>query len=75
MLFASLGLPKVEPQVVIQDRHGRFVGRVDLLFRAQRTIVELDGLVKYGGADGRQALIEEKRRETRCDRWVIRFCG
>jgi very-short-patch-repair endonuclease len=27
------------------------------------TIVELDGLVKYAGADGRQALIDEKRRE------------
>ena len=39
------------------------MGRVDFLFRAQRTIVEFDGLVKYGGADGRHALIEEKRRE------------
>ena len=63
VLFVSLGLPKVEPQVVIRDRRGRFVGRVDFLFRAQRTIVEFDGLVKYGGADGRQALIDEKRRE------------
>jgi very-short-patch-repair endonuclease len=33
------------------------------LFRAERTIVEFDGLVKYGGADGRQALVDEKRRE------------
>ena len=63
VLFVSLGLPKVEPQVVIRDRRGRFVGRVDFLFRAQRTIVEFDGLVKYAGADGRQALIDEKRRE------------
>ena len=63
MLFVSLGLPEVEPQVVIRDRRGRFVGRVDFLFRAQRTIVEFDGLVKYAGADGRQALIDEKRRE------------
>lgn len=39
------------------------MARVDFLFRAQRTIVEFDGLVKYGGADGRQALIDEKRRE------------
>ena len=39
------------------------MGRVDFLFRAQRTIVEFDGLVKYGGADGRPALIDEKRRE------------
>jgi len=63
VLFVSLGLPTVEPQVVIRDERGRFVGRVDFLFRAQRTIVEFDGLVKYGGADGRQALIDEKRRE------------
>ena len=39
------------------------MGRVDFLFRAQRTIVEFDGLVKYGGAGGREALIAEKRRE------------
>ena len=63
VLFVSLGLPTVEPQVVIRDRRGRFVGRVDFLFRAQRTIVEFDGMVKYAGADGRQALIDEKRRE------------
>lgn len=63
VLFVSLGLSEVEPQVVIRDVRGRFVARVDFLFRAQRTIVEFDGLVKYGGADGRQALIDEKRRE------------
>ena len=63
VLFVSLGLPTVEPQVVIRDARGHFVGRVDFLFRAQRTVVEFDGLVKYGGADGRQALVDEKRRE------------
>jgi very-short-patch-repair endonuclease len=63
MLFVSLGLPRVEPQVEIRDSRGRFVGRVDFLFRAQRTIVEFDGLVKCAGADGRQALVDEKRRE------------
>jgi very-short-patch-repair endonuclease len=63
ILFVSLGLPRVEPQVEIRDSRGRFVGRVDFLFRAQRTVVEFDGLVKYAGADGRQALIDEKRRE------------
>jgi hypothetical protein len=63
VLFLSLGLPLVDPQVEIRDGRGRFVGRVDFLFRAQRTIVEFDGLVKYGGAGARQALIDEKRRE------------
>ena len=61
--IGSLGLPKVDPQVVIRDTLGRFVGRVDFLLRAERTIVEFDGMVKYGGADGRQALVDEKRRE------------
>lgn len=63
VLFASLGLPKPELQVEIKDERGRLVGRVDFLFRAQRTIVEFDGLVKYAGSDGREALIAEKRRE------------
>lgn len=63
VLFGSTGLPEVESQVEIRDTRGRFVGRVDFLFRRHRTIVEFDGLVKYGGADGRQALIDEKRRE------------
>jgi hypothetical protein len=65
VIFASLGLPTVEPQVEIRDERGVFVGRVDFLFRAQRTIVEFDGLVKYAGAEGRQALADEKRREDR----------
>ena len=60
----SLGLPKVEPQVEIRDARGRLVGRVDFLFRRYRTVVEFDGLVKYGGAGGRQALIDEKCREN-----------
>jgi hypothetical protein len=63
VLFHSLGLPAVDPQVEIRDERGRLVGRVNFLFRAQRTIVEFDGLVKYGAADGRQALVNEKRRE------------
>lgn len=63
VLFMSLGLPRPELQVEIRDERGRLVGRVDFLFRAQRTIVEFDGLVKYAGADGRQALVDEKRRE------------
>lgn len=63
VLFFSLGLPAVEPQAEIRDARGLLVGRVDFLFRAYRTIVEFDGLVKYCGADGRQALVDEKRRE------------
>ena len=46
VVFVSLGLPEVEPQVEIRDARGRFVGRFDFLFHRQRTIVEFDGLVK-----------------------------
>ena len=63
VVFVSLGLIDVEPQVEIRDTRGKLVGRVDFLFRKHRTIVEFDGLVKYGGTDGRQALIDEKHRE------------
>jgi len=65
LLFRSLGLPGPELQAAIRDGTGAFVGRVDFLFRQQRTIVEFDGLVKYGGAKGRDALVAEKRREDR----------
>jgi len=63
VLFVSLGLPSAELQAEIRDARGRFVGRVDFLFRECRTVVEFDGLLKYGGAAGRQALVDEKRRE------------
>lgn len=63
VLFLSLGTPAVTPQVEIRDKRGKLVGRVDFLFRAQHTVVEFDGLVKYAGSAGRQALIDEKRRE------------
>jgi len=41
------------------------VTTVDFLYEQQRTIIEFDGMMKHGGADGRQALIAEKRREDR----------
>jgi very-short-patch-repair endonuclease len=40
------------------------IGRVDFLV-GDRVVVEFDGMVKYGGADGREALAAEKRREDR----------
>jgi len=63
LLLRSLGLGDVVAQVEIRDENGRLVARVDFLYEPQRTIVEFDGLVKYGDADGRRALIAEKRRE------------
>ena len=39
------------------------IGRVD--FVVGRVVVEFDGSVKYEGAEGRAALVNEKRREDR----------
>ncbi len=63
LVFADLGLTQPRQQADICDERGRFVARVDFLFEEQRLVVEFDGDVKYAGADGRQALIDEKRRE------------
>jgi very-short-patch-repair endonuclease len=63
LVFAGLGLPAPELQAEIRDVGGRLVGWVDFLFREQRLIVEFEGRVKYDGADGRDALFREKRRE------------
>jgi very-short-patch-repair endonuclease len=53
------------PQVEIRDPQGRLVGRVDFLLERERIIVEFDGLMKYAGATGREALASEKSREDR----------
>lgn len=58
-IFHLMGLPEPELQAGITDS-GQFVGRVDFLFREQRTIVEFDGLGKY---DAREDLVKEKKRE------------
>lgn len=65
LLLAALDLGTAVPQVEIRDDAGHLVARVDFLYGRQQTIVEFDGLVKYSGAEGRQALIAEKRREDR----------
>ncbi len=63
LLFIALGLPAPELQARVCAPEGLVVARVDFLFPEQRTIVEFDGAVKYEGADGRAALVREKRRE------------
>ncbi len=49
-------------QVLIEDAPGHVVARVDFLID-DHVVVEFDGLVKYGAADGRAALAAEKARE------------
>jgi len=53
------------PQVEIRDPQGKLIGRVDFLLKRERIIVEFDGLMKYAGANGREALAAEKAREDR----------
>lgn len=56
----------VRSQVTIEDSSG-FVGRVDLLVD-EVVVLEFDGLMKYAGRDGREALAAEKAREERLTR-------
>lgn len=46
----------------VTDARGRIVARVDLMVRGV-LVVEFDGGVKYEGAQGREALVAEKKRE------------
>lgn len=62
VLLMDLGL-EVHSQVNITDDRG-LVGRVDFLV-GERVVIEFDGMVKYGGSDGRRALQSEKSREDR----------
>ncbi|HET7661976.1 MAG TPA: type IV toxin-antitoxin system AbiEi family antitoxin domain-containing protein [Oryzihumus sp.] len=64
LVLHALGLPVPEPQAEIRDARGVLVGRVDLFFRQQRTVVEFDGLLKYR-EEGQRALVREKVREDR----------
>lgn len=68
VVFAEQGLPQPELQAEIRDGDGR-IGFVDFLFRANATIGEVDGKVKYaarpGEPDPGDVLWQEKRREDR----------
>ncbi|ATI34522.1 hypothetical protein CPI83_22510 [Rhodococcus sp. H-CA8f] len=68
-LFLQEHLPLPEPQVEIHDARG-LAGRVDFLWREQRTIGEFDGRIKYGrlvpaGRSAEDVLWNEKLREDR----------
>ena len=61
LVFVGLGY-EVRTQVVIRDADGGFVARVDALLEGL-VVAEFDGAVKYAGAEGREELVREKRRE------------
>ncbi|ANS79423.1 hypothetical protein SGUI_2027 [Serinicoccus hydrothermalis] len=60
LLTLGLGIP--EQQAEIADEHGLLVARVDFLFRAEKVVVEFDGMLKY---DDPSVLRSEKLREDR----------
>jgi very-short-patch-repair endonuclease len=64
-LVVLAGLPEPALQVWVQTRAGPF--RVDLMDKANRTIIEADGKLKYAAAED---LWQEKRRED-----ALRECG
>lgn len=67
VLFARQGLPEPVLQREFSEDDGELIGRVDFLFADEWTIVEFDGLVKYGrsGDMAANAVVEEKLREDR----------
>ncbi len=58
LILRSLGMVFVSQAEI---RAPGFLARVDFL--VGRVVVEFDGAVKYAGAEGRDALVREKRRE------------
>lgn len=61
LILIGLG-HQVQTQVEIYTPEGLLVGRVDALVDGC-IVMEFDGAMKYEGADGREALFREKRRE------------
>ncbi|MFK5688543.1 hypothetical protein ACI3EY_02660 [Ornithinimicrobium sp. LYQ92] len=64
LVLAALGYVP-QPQVVIRDVIGTFLGRVDFLIEGTRVIAEFDGMSKYASPED---LVAEKRRELRLRR-------
>ena len=70
----QLGVPLPECQVSVYDARGRFVGRVDGIWRERGTVAEADGAGKYlgeltldgpSGAAAARLVLAEKIREDR----------
>ena len=56
---AQRGLPRPEVQTNLYDVKNRFVGRADLYYPAERLVLE------YDGANHRDRLVEDNRRQNR----------
>lgn len=73
----SAGLPAPCEQVSIWDDRYGFVGRVDFAWPDRGVILEFDGLIKYQGPHGADAVADEKWREDRLRAlgWIVIRCG
>lgn len=57
-LLLETGLPRPQVQVDLHNRTGRFVGRADMFYPAARLVIE------YDGANHRDRLVEDNRRQN-----------
>jgi very-short-patch-repair endonuclease len=57
-LLLQAGLPRPEVQTDLRDPEGRFVGRADLYYPRARLVIE------YDGANHRERLVEDNRRQN-----------
>lgn len=58
MLLVLAGLPRPEVQASMRDDEGRYLGRPDLFYRAQRLAIE------YDGGNHRERLVDDNRRQN-----------
>lgn len=67
LILAELGFPPPDLQVDLFDARGLWIARVDMVFQGQRTVIEIDGKVKYTdrNVDPAKVLWDEKLREDR----------
>ncbi|HET8600569.1 MAG TPA: type IV toxin-antitoxin system AbiEi family antitoxin domain-containing protein [Segeticoccus sp.] len=66
LAFSALQIP-VEPQFKVMDGD-RVIARSDFRVKGTRLLIEFDGLVKYRGQDGADAIVREKKREDQVRR-------
>ena len=57
-LLLQAGLPRPEVQTELRDTAGRFLGRADLYYPSSRLVIE------YDGANHRDRLVEDNRRQN-----------
>jgi very-short-patch-repair endonuclease len=57
-LLIEAGLPRPEVQADLRDTDGRFIGRADLYYPQKRLVIE------YDGANHRERLVEDNRRQN-----------